>query len=57
MTTYKHSVHTPYTKMRVEGYTWPFVIDMQSDFVDEARLRGLGVTARQAAPAKQGRRR
>jgi hypothetical protein len=55
--TYKHSVHTPYTKMRVEGYRWPFVIDMQSDFVDEARLRGLGATAWPAPPAKKGRRR
>jgi hypothetical protein len=43
--------------MRVEGYRWPFVIDMQSDFVDEARLRGLGSTARPAAAAKKGRRR
>ncbi len=57
MATTKHSVHTPYTKMRVDGYTWPFVIDMQSDFVDEGRLRGLGVTARPAAAAKKGRRR
>ena len=55
--TIRHSVHTPYTKMRVEGYGWPFVIDMQSDFVDEGRLRGLGATARPAAPAKKGRRR
>jgi hypothetical protein len=42
--------------MRVEGYRWPFVIDMQSDFVDEGRLRGLGATARPAAAARNGRR-
>ena len=54
MRTYKHSVHTPYMKMRVEGYAWPFVIDMQSDFVDEARLRGLAMSARPVAAAKKG---
>jgi hypothetical protein len=57
MNTGRHFVHAPYTKMRVKGYTWPFVVDMQSDFVDVARLRGLAMTARQAKPAKTGRRR
>ncbi len=57
MSTYKHTVHTPYVKMRVEGYTFPFVIDMQSDFVDEGRLRGLAMSVRPVAPAKKGRRR
>lgn len=57
MTMSRQVVHTPYTKMRVEGYRWPFMIDMQSDFVDEARLRGLAMTARPPAPAKKGRRR
>jgi hypothetical protein len=57
MTMSRQVVHTPYTKMRVEGYRWPFMIDMQSDFVDEARLRGLAMTSRPPAPAKKGRRR
>jgi hypothetical protein len=37
----RQAVHTPYMKMRVEGYRWPFVIDMQSNFVGEGRLRGF----------------
>jgi hypothetical protein len=43
-TTARHSVHTPWVKMRVEGYRFAFVIDIQSDFVDVQRLRGLGLT-------------
>ncbi len=58
MNTIRHSVHTPYAKMRVEGYGWPFMIDLQSDFVDEARLRGLAMSARPATSTKKkGRRR
>ncbi len=44
--TVRHSVYAPWVKMRVAGYRLPFMIDMQSDFVDVNRLRGLGLRAR-----------
>lgn len=35
------SVHAPWVKIRVAGYRLPFVVDMQSDYVDEAALQSL----------------
>lgn len=35
------SVHAPWVKIRVTGYKLPFIVDMQSDYVDEAALQTL----------------
>lgn len=37
----RHAVHAPWVKVRVSGYFLPFVVDMQSDFVDEGQLIAL----------------
>lgn len=37
----RHSVHAPWVKVRVQGFKVPFIIDMQSEFVDEHALRDL----------------
>lgn len=34
-------VHAPWVKVRVSGYRLPFIVDMQSDYVDEAALQSL----------------
>ncbi|OYW55165.1 MAG: hypothetical protein B7Y80_09875 [Hyphomicrobium sp. 32-62-53] len=39
------SVHAPWVKVRVSGYRLPFIVDMQSDFVDEAALQSLSKPA------------
>lgn len=36
-----HSVHAPWVKVRVTGYKLPFIVDMQSDYVNEAELQNL----------------
>ena len=33
--------HTPWIRMRVHGYFLPFIIDMQSDYVDEKKLQQM----------------
>ncbi len=43
------SVHAPWVKVRVSGYRLPFIVDMQSDYVDEAALQGLSKTGESAA--------
>jgi hypothetical protein len=35
------SVHAPWVKVRVTGYRMPFIVDMQSDYVNEAALQSL----------------
>lgn len=37
----RHSTHTPWIKMRIHGYFLPFIIDMQSDYVDEKKLQQM----------------
>jgi len=39
------SVHAPWVKVRVSGYRLPFIVDMQSDYVDEAALQSLSKPA------------
>lgn len=38
--------HTPFVKVRVSGKRWPFIVDMQSEFVDEQALIELGEQAK-----------
>jgi hypothetical protein len=38
MGTVKFDTHTPWIKLRVEGRALPFIVDMQSDYVDEKKL-------------------
>ena len=42
-----HSVHAPWVKIRVTGYRLPFIVDMQSDYIDEAALKTLPQNAAQ----------
>lgn len=35
------SVHAPWVKIRITGYKLPFIVDMQSDYVNEAALQKL----------------
>jgi hypothetical protein len=37
----RQTTHTPWIKMRVHGYFLPFIIDMQSDYVDEKKLQQM----------------
>lgn len=39
------SVYAPWVKVRVSGYRLPFIVDMQSDYVDEAALQSLSKPA------------
>lgn len=42
----RHRVHAPWLKLSIAGRRWPFVIDLQSDYVDEQRLEALRNPAR-----------
>lgn len=39
--TSRHSIHTPWIKMRIDGYFLPFIVDMQADYVDERKLQQI----------------
>ncbi len=44
----RHAVHAPWVKVRVDGRRLPLVVDMQSEFVDEAALIALAAAPQQA---------
>jgi hypothetical protein len=45
-TSQRFSIHAPWVKVAVSGARWPYIVDMQSEYVDEAALLALHNTAK-----------